>query len=189
MACRAEPSFSSCFTLIFTISCRNFSLDSLESRPESSACLRLSSSDSRPSSGGVSGAAAGGVAVAAVGGAGWAGPPGDVTVQTGTGAPLGELRSLAELLDEVKDGDDKDDSDDVTVGVKRVGKKKILLVSNTEGDSSRSKKKIYRRKENAVVSVRRFREALARISEGYGKVKPHGNRIKPKTVKMAPLPP
>lgn len=118
MACRAEPSFSSCFTLIFTISCRNFSLDSLESRPESSACLRLSSSDSRPSSGGVSGAAAVGVAVAAA--VGGAGPPGDVTVQAGTEAPPGELRSLAELLDEVKDGEDSEDSDDVTVGVKRV---------------------------------------------------------------------
>lgn len=121
MACRAEPSFSSCFTLIFTISCRNFSLDSLESRPESSACLRLSSSDSRPSSGGVRGVATGGVAVAAVTGwLGGAGPPGDVTVQAGTEVPPGELRSLAELLDEVKDGDDSDDSDDVTVGMKRV---------------------------------------------------------------------
>lgn len=120
MACRAEPSFSSCFTLIFTISCRNFSLDSLESRPESSACLRLSSSDSRPSSGGVSGAATGGVAVAAaVGAAGWAGPSGDVTVQAGADAPPGELRSLAELLDEVKDGEDSEDSDDVTVGMRR----------------------------------------------------------------------
>lgn len=123
MACRAEPSFSSCFTLIFTISCRNFSLDSLESRPESRACLRLSSSDSRPSSGGVSGAAAGGVAVAAtvevvVGGAGGAGPAADVTVQVGTADPPGELRSLAELLDEVKEGEDSEDNDDVTVGMK-----------------------------------------------------------------------
>lgn len=117
MACRAEPSFSSCFTLIFTISCRNFSLDSLESRPESSACLRLSSSDSRPASG-----ATGGVLVAGgvgwLGGAGRAGPPGDITGQVGMEAPPGELRSLAELLDEVKDGEDSEDSDDVTAGEK-----------------------------------------------------------------------
>lgn len=33
----------------------------------------------------------------------------------GTWAP-GELRSLAELLDEVKDGDDREDRDEVTVG-------------------------------------------------------------------------
>lgn len=140
MACRAEPSFSSCFTLIFTISCRNFSLDSLESRPESSACLRLSSSDSRPSSGGVSGAAAGGVAVAAaVGGAGWAGwagPSGDVTVQAGADAPPGELRSLAELLDEVKDGEDSEDSDDVTVGMRTHEIQLINLFFSNQGQHS-----------------------------------------------------
>lgn len=110
MACRADPNFSSCFTRIFTISCRNFSLDSLESSPLSSACLRLSSSDSSPGSGvmvGVGAGAAGGVVTSAA-----------VTVQTGPGAP-GELRSLAELLDEVKDGDDRDDMDEVTVGGKK----------------------------------------------------------------------
>lgn len=119
LACRAEPSFSSCFTLILTISCRNFSLDSLESRPESSACLRLSSSDSRPGSAEVTSgaAAAGGVAVAEVGvGVGGAGPLGRVGW---AGPSAGELRSLAELLDEVKDGEDSEDSEDVTVGGKR----------------------------------------------------------------------
>lgn len=108
MACRADPSFSSCFTLIFTISCRNFSFDSLESRPLSRACLRLSSSDSSPSSGGVTGVVTG--AAAAAGGV----PSADVTVQIGPWAP-GELRSLAELLDEVKDGDDREDREEVTV--------------------------------------------------------------------------
>lgn len=107
MACRADPSFSSCFTLILTISCRNFSFDSLESSPLSSACLRLSSSDSSPSSGGVTGAATGAAAGAV--------PSANVTVQMGPWAP-GELRSLAELLDEVKDGDDREDRDEVTVG-------------------------------------------------------------------------
>lgn len=106
MACKADPNFSSCFTLILTISCRNFSFDSLESSPLSSACLRLSSSDSSPSSEGITGAAAG----AAEG----AGPSADVTVQMGPWAP-GELKSLAELLDEVKDGDDREDRDEVTV--------------------------------------------------------------------------
>jgi len=38
----------------------------------------------------------------------------DVTVQMGPCAP-GELKSLAELLDEVKDGDDREDRDEVTV--------------------------------------------------------------------------
>lgn len=107
MACRAEPNFSSCFTLILTISCRNFSFDSLESSPLSSACLRLSSSDSRPSSGGVTGAAT----VAAAGVV----PSADVTVQMGPWAH-GELKSLAELLDEVKDGEDREDRDEVTGG-------------------------------------------------------------------------
>lgn len=104
MACRAEPSFSSCFTLIFTISCRNLSFDSLESSPPSSACLRLSSSDSSPSSG----------RVAVMGGAAGAGHSAGAAVQTGPWAP-GELRSLAELLEEAKDGDDREESDDVTV--------------------------------------------------------------------------
>lgn len=43
------------------------------------------------------------------------GPSADVTVQTGPRAP-GELRSLVKLLDEVKDGDDREDREDVTVG-------------------------------------------------------------------------
>lgn len=107
MACRADPSFSSCFTLILTISCRNFSFDSLESSPLSKACLRLSSSDSSPSSRGVTGTAAGAAAGAV--------PSADVVMHMGAWAP-GELRSLAELLDEVKDGDDRLDRDEVTVG-------------------------------------------------------------------------
>lgn len=107
LACRADPNFSSCFTLILTISCRNFSFDSLESSPLSSACLRLSNSDSSPSSGGAGSAGTG----AATG----APPSADVTVQMGPWAP-GELKSLAELLDEVKDGDDREDRDEVTVG-------------------------------------------------------------------------
>lgn len=37
LACRAALSFSSCFTRIFTTSCRNFSLASLVSRPPSRA--------------------------------------------------------------------------------------------------------------------------------------------------------
>lgn len=53
--------------------------------------------------GAVTGAAAGAV------------PSADVTVQMGPWAH-GELKSLAELLDEVKDGDDRDERDDVTVG-------------------------------------------------------------------------
>lgn len=106
LACRADPSFSSCFTLILTISWRNFSFDSLESSPLSSACLRLSSSDSSPSSGGVTGVAMG-IPAGAV-------PSADVTVQMGPWAH-GELRSLAEL-DEVKDGDDREDREEVTVG-------------------------------------------------------------------------
>lgn len=110
MACRADPNFSSCFTLILTISCRNLSFDSLESNPLSSACLRLSSSDSSPSSDGGAGAEAG----AAVGVAASA----DVAPQAGPWAP-GELRSLAELLEEVKDGDDREDRDEVTVGETR----------------------------------------------------------------------
>lgn len=48
-------------------------------------------------------------------GAAGVGPSADVMVQTGPCAP-GELRSLAELLDEVKDGDDREDREDVTVG-------------------------------------------------------------------------
>lgn len=107
LACRADPSFSSCFTLILTISCRNFSFDSLESSPLSSACLRLSSSDSSPSSGGVTGAG--------MGTAAGAGPSADKTVQSDPGAH-GELKSLAELLHEVKDGDESEDRDEVTVG-------------------------------------------------------------------------
>lgn len=39
----------------------------------------------------------------------------DVTVQIGPWVP-GELKSLAELLDDVKDGDDREDRDEVTVG-------------------------------------------------------------------------
>lgn len=38
----------------------------------------------------------------------------DMTLQTIPWAP-GELRSLAELLDEVKDGDDREEKDEVTV--------------------------------------------------------------------------
>lgn len=71
-------------------------MDSLESSPPSSACLRLSSSESSPDSGG------GGTAVSA-----------DVTVEMGPCAP-GELRSFAELLEEVKEGEDK--VEEVTVG-------------------------------------------------------------------------
>lgn len=105
MACKADPSFSSCFTLIFTISCRNFSFDSFESRPWSSACLSVSSSDSR-------------LVIASPSAADTRGPSGvpPVGVRTaGTEAPgpEGELRSLAELED-VKDGDERDESDDVT---------------------------------------------------------------------------
>lgn len=50
----------------------------------------------------------------ATGTAAGAAPSPDVTVQTGPG-PHGELRSLAEL-DEVKDGDDREDREEVTVG-------------------------------------------------------------------------
>lgn len=50
-----------------------------------------------------------------MGAAAGGGPSADVTVQMGPCA-LGELRSLAELLDEVKDGDDREDRDEVTVG-------------------------------------------------------------------------
>lgn len=42
LACTAAASFSSCFTLSLTISCRTFSLASLESVPPYSICLRLS---------------------------------------------------------------------------------------------------------------------------------------------------
>lgn len=42
LACTAAASFSSCLTLILTISCSSFSLASLESRPEYSICLRVS---------------------------------------------------------------------------------------------------------------------------------------------------
>lgn len=38
----------------------------------------------------------------------------DETLQIGLWSP-GELRSLAELLDEVNDGDDKEDREEVTV--------------------------------------------------------------------------
>lgn len=79
----------------------------------SSACLRLSSSDSSPSSGGLIWVATG--AMVARGGAAGGVPSADVTVQMGPWAH-GELKSLAELLDEVKDGDDREDRDEVTVG-------------------------------------------------------------------------
>lgn len=51
----------------------------------------------------------------AVGVAAGAVPSADVTVQMGPWAH-GELKSLAELLDEVKDGDDREDKEEVTVG-------------------------------------------------------------------------
>lgn len=51
----------------------------------------------------------------ATGGTGGVEPSADVTVQMGPCAP-GELKSLAELLDEVKDGDDREDRDEVTIG-------------------------------------------------------------------------
>lgn len=105
LACKADPNFSSCFTLIFTISCRNFSFDSFESRPWSNACLSVSSSDSRfvmacPSAADTRGPS--GVPTAGV-----------RTAGTEVPGPEGELRSLAELED-VKDGDERDESDDVT---------------------------------------------------------------------------
>lgn len=124
MACSAEPSFSSCFTLIFTISCRNFSFDSLESSPPSSACLRLSSSDSSPSSEGAAvtaGAAAAGAEHSA-----------DVTVQTGPWTP-GELRSLAELLDEVKDGEDREDMEEVAVEERSETRQRLTHVYEHRG--------------------------------------------------------
>lgn len=106
LAWRAEPSFSSCFALIFTISCRNFSLASLESSPLSRACFRLSSSTSRPASGGTlwpgKGGAAGTLSA-------------DGTLQLAPRCSPGELRSLAELLEEVNDGDDKEDREEATV--------------------------------------------------------------------------
>lgn len=93
----------------------------------SSACRRLSSSDSSPSSGGVTGTTTGAAAGAVL--------SADVTVQTGPWAP-GELRSLAELLDEVKDGEDREDRDEVTVGRENKKKREKLKMLPVEVDLS-----------------------------------------------------
>lgn len=96
LACKAAFSFSSCFTLIFTTSWRNFSLASFVSRPLSRACLRCSSSASSPLP--------------------WesecVGTSYELLTATGACIP-GELMSFAEL-DEVKDGEESDDKEEVT---------------------------------------------------------------------------
>ena len=117
LACRAEPSFSSCFTLILMISWRNFSFASFESNPPSIARRMVSSSDS--SAGVTTSDPAPPTAPVPV-----AGPSreADVTVETGPWV-LGELRSLAEL-EEVKDGEEREEREDVTERRREKGRNK-----------------------------------------------------------------
>lgn len=78
----------------------------MESSPLSRACLRLSSSTSRPGSGGMLWPGRGRAAETL---------SAEEALQRAALCSPGELRSLAELLDEVKDGDDKEDREEATV--------------------------------------------------------------------------